>query len=113
MCPKPLQLSLNLERLLERGGFDAFAEDRCRAFCADGRARPSVPPGVYFRMLLVGYMVTNCATAPEVQEPIKHPARFPWHEITKVQHYWLDVNAMTQPFEIRDDAAPYRGRDTP
>ena len=38
------------------------------------------------------YVVTNCATAPELQEPIKDPARFPWHEVTKVQHYWLDVN---------------------
>ncbi|WP_428102559.1 hypothetical protein [Candidatus Rariloculus sp.] len=59
------------------------------------------------------YVVTNCASAPELQEPIKDPARFPWHEVTKVQHYWLDVNAMTQPMEIRDDAASYRGRDKP
>ena len=59
------------------------------------------------------YVVTNCASAPELQEPIKDPARFPWHEVTKVQHYWLDVNAMTQPMEIREDAAPYRAEDTP
>ena len=45
-----------LERMLEAGGFDAFAEDACREFCADRRGRPSVPPGVYFRMLLVGYL---------------------------------------------------------
>ena len=43
------------------------------------------------------YVVTNCASSPELREPIKDPARFPWHEVTKVQHYWLDVNAMTQP----------------
>ncbi len=59
------------------------------------------------------YVVTNCASAPELQEPIKDSARFPWHEVTKVQHYWLDVNAMTQPMDIRDNAAPDRGKETP
>ncbi|MCY3788284.1 MAG: DUF3883 domain-containing protein, partial [Gemmatimonadetes bacterium] len=43
------------------------------------------------------YVVTHCADAPELREPIRDPARFPWHEVTKVQHYWLDVNAMTLP----------------
>ena len=45
-----------LERLLHAEGFDAFAEETCRAFCAPARGRPSIPPGVYFRMLLVGYI---------------------------------------------------------
>ena len=49
------------------------------------------------------YVVTNCASAPELQEPIKNPARFPWHEVTKVQHYWLDVKTMTRPMETRED----------
>ena len=59
------------------------------------------------------YVVTNCATAPELQEPIKDPARFPWHEVTKVQHYWLNVNAMTKPMEVREDDVPYRGKERP
>ena len=45
-----------LERLLHAEGFDAYAEGTCRAFYAPTRGRPSIPPGVYFRMLLVGYM---------------------------------------------------------
>ena len=45
-----------LERLLQAGGFDAFAEETCREFYAPRRGRPSIPPGVYFRMLLVGYL---------------------------------------------------------
>ena len=49
------------------------------------------------------YVVTNCASAPELQEPIRNPARFPWREVTKVQHYWLDVGAMTKPMETRED----------
>ncbi len=46
-----------LESLLVAAGFDRFAEDLCRRFYTNKtkRGRPSVPPGVYFRMLLIGY----------------------------------------------------------
>ena len=40
---------------LEKAGFDAFVEARCARFYADGIGRPSLRPGRYFRMLLVGY----------------------------------------------------------
>ena len=53
------------------------------------------------------YVVTNCAVEPLLQEPIKDPARFPWHEVSKVQHYWLGVDAMTKPMEIREERADY------
>jgi transposase len=43
-----------LNRVLKEEGFDAFVERRCRKFYKEG-GRPSIPPGVYFRMLLVGY----------------------------------------------------------
>ena len=49
------------------------------------------------------YVVTHCASSPELQEPIRDPARFPWHEVTKVQHYWLEVNAMTKPMQVREN----------
>ena len=45
-----------LDRLLRENGFDGFAEEACREFYAGNRGRPGVPPGVYFRMLLVGYL---------------------------------------------------------
>ena len=51
----------------------------------------------------------SCATDPELQEPIKDPARFLWHEVTKVQHYWLDVNAVKQPMDIEEDIPYSRG----
>ncbi len=41
-------------KLLCRNGFDAFVEDLREQFCADGKGRPGIPPGVYFRMLTVG-----------------------------------------------------------
>src|SRR5579862_1311310 len=44
-----------LNQLLEESHFDEFVEGRCRRFYAEKRGRPSVPPGMYFRLLLVGY----------------------------------------------------------
>ena len=55
------------------------------------------------------YVVTNCDTEPALQEPIRDPARFAWHEVTKVAHYYLSVNAMTQPMQVREDGPPYGG----
>jgi transposase len=46
-----------LNRLLDEAGFDRWIEARC-APCyeqTEKRGQPSLPPGVYFRMLLVGY----------------------------------------------------------
>ncbi len=48
------------------------------------------------------YIVTNCASVPQMQEPVKDPARHPWHEVTKVQHYYLSVDAMTRPMRLRE-----------
>ena len=45
------------------------------------------------------YVVTDCRRTPVLQEPIPDPARFPWREVTKVQHYYLTVDAMTGPTE--------------
>jgi hypothetical protein len=56
------------------------------------------------------YVVTGCGTAPEIQEPIRNPGRFPWHEVTKVQHYWLEVDVMTRPMDLRQNKAPYGGQ---
>ena len=41
--------------LLDREKFDEFAEAECAQFYADGNGRPSLPPGTYFRLLLIGY----------------------------------------------------------
>jgi hypothetical protein len=46
--------------------------------------------------------------------PIKDPARFDWHEVTKVAHDYLSVDALTQPdlpagrqVQVREDSPPY------
>ncbi len=44
-----------LNRLLAEHGFDEFVEEQCRSFYAERMGRPSLPPGMYFRLLLIGY----------------------------------------------------------
>jgi transposase len=44
-----------LNHLLDEAGFDRHVEGICQPHYAEGVGRESIPPGVYFRMLLVGY----------------------------------------------------------
>jgi transposase len=44
-----------LNTILDEAGFDRFAEEQCRPFYAPVMGRPSLPPGRYFRLLLLGY----------------------------------------------------------
>jgi transposase len=44
-----------LNDLLRTADFDRFVERACQPFYAERMGRPSLPPGVYFRLLLVGY----------------------------------------------------------
>ena len=44
-----------VNQLLSERGFDAFVEGLCSKFYHESLGRPSIPPGVYFRMLLIGY----------------------------------------------------------
>jgi transposase len=44
-----------LEEFLSQHNFDDFVEKRCKRFYARKMGRPSLPPGVYFRALLMGY----------------------------------------------------------
>ena len=44
-----------LPAVLIASALDEFAERRCASMYAPRRGRSSLPPGRYFRMLLVGY----------------------------------------------------------
>ncbi|MFB3111678.1 MAG: transposase [Gemmatimonadales bacterium] len=66
-----------LNRLLDDAGFDEKVESLCKPLYVEGRGRPSIPPGVYFRMLLVGYfegidsqrgIAWRCADSRSLQE---------------------------------------------
>lgn len=67
-----------LNRLLAEANFDRWAEERCRPYYVDSpRGQPSLPPGVYFRMLFVGYyegigsqrgIAWRCADSQSIRE---------------------------------------------
>ena len=44
-----------LNKLLAEAGFDEWLEALCAPYYSADRGRESIPPGVYFRMILVGY----------------------------------------------------------
>ena len=44
-----------LNKLLTEAGFDGFIEKLCQPYYHNWLGRPGIPPGVYFRMLVVGY----------------------------------------------------------
>src|SRR5271166_2640168 len=44
-----------LNELLAKHDFDRFVEGKCQRFYAATMGRPGLAPGIYFRLLLVGY----------------------------------------------------------
>jgi len=44
-----------LNRILEQTGFDEYVEQLCESFYAPTMGRPSLAPGMYFRLLMLGY----------------------------------------------------------
>jgi hypothetical protein len=45
-----------------------------------------------------------------LQKPIKDPAKLEWHEVNKVSHHWLEVDAETQPMQVREEERAYGDR---
>jgi hypothetical protein len=51
-----------------------------------------------------------CSITGQDEEPLaEYPnhARYPWQEVSKVKHYWLEVSAMKRPMTMREDGATY------
>jgi transposase len=44
-----------LNEVLREEQFDRYVEERCAEYYAEALGRPGIPPGVYIRMLVVGY----------------------------------------------------------
>ena len=44
-----------LNETLEHANLDGYVEGLCQRFYADDVGRPGLPPGRYFRLLLIGY----------------------------------------------------------
>jgi hypothetical protein len=58
-----------LNELLREHGFDDFVEAQCAGFYAETMGRPGLPPGAYFRLLLIGYFegIDASAASPGAQ----------------------------------------------
>src|SRR6476661_7540718 len=95
-----------LQAELTAAGFDSFVEELCTAHYAARRGRPSLPPGRYFRMLLVGYfegidsergLEWRCADSLSLREFLRPGEREPVPD-----HSWLSRTRARLPLEVHD-----------
>ena len=95
-----------LQAVLVEAGFDGFAEGECAPYYASKRGRPSLPPGRYFRMHLVGYfegidsergLEWRCADSLSLREFLRlgTTERVP-------DHSWLSKTRSRLPLEVHE-----------
>jgi len=96
-----------LQAVLRAAGFDPFVEDLCKPYYSSSRrGRRSLPPGRYFRMLLVGYfeglhsergIEWRCADSLSLRE-------FLLLELREAvpDHSWLSKTRSRLPLEAHD-----------
>ncbi len=93
-----------LQSVLIEGGFDDFVEATCRCYYAARTGAPSVPPGRYFRMHLVGYfegidsergLEWRCSDSLSLREFLRLESR------DRVpDHSWLSKTRTRLPHEV-------------
>ena len=95
-----------LQAELTKAGFNGFVEDLSAPLYAARRGRPSLPPGRYFRMLLVGYfegidsergLEWRCADSLSLREFLRLGDREPVPD-----HSWLNRTRSRLPLELHD-----------
>jgi transposase len=95
-----------LQAVLVEAGFDGFAEARCAPYYARKRGRPSLPPGRYFRMHLIGYfegigsergLEWRCADSLSLREFLRLGSTEPVPD-----HSWLSKTRSRLPLEVHE-----------
>jgi transposase len=95
-----------LQAVLIAADFDRFVERQCASTYAPRRGRPSLPPGRYFRMLLVGYfegidsergLEWRCADSLSLREFLRLGERE-----SVPDHSWLSRTRSRLPLEVHD-----------
>src|SRR3954471_20137102 len=95
-----------LQEVLLGAGFDGFVEEACRAYYAKTMGAPSLPPGRYFRMHMVGYfegidsergIEWRCSDSFSLREFLRLEAtdRVP-------DHSWLSKTRGRLPHEVHE-----------
>ena len=95
-----------LQAVLLEAGFDGFAEARCAPYYARKRGRPSLPPGRYFRLHLIGYfegidsergLEWRCADSLSLREFLRLGTTEPVPD-----HSWLSKTRSRLPLEVHE-----------
>jgi transposase len=95
-----------LQEVLVGAGFDRFAEKECAPHYASQRGRPSIPPGRYFRMHLVGYfegidsergLEWRCSDSLSLREFLRLGTTEPVPD-----HSWLSKTRSRLPLEVHE-----------
>jgi transposase len=95
-----------LQTILIEAGFDRFAETQCARHYAGKQGRPSLPPGRYFRMHLVGYfegidsergLEWRCADSLSLREFLRLGTTDPVPD-----HSWLSKTRARLPLEVHE-----------
>jgi transposase len=95
-----------LQAVLLEAGFDRFTEGECAPYYASRRGRPSLPPGRYFRMHLVGYfegidsergLEWRCADSLSLREFLRLGTTEPVPD-----HSWLSRKRSRLPLEVHE-----------
>jgi transposase len=95
-----------LQAVLLEAGFDRFTEGECAPYYASRRGRPSLPPGRYFRMHLVGYfegidsergLEWRCADSLSLREFLRLGTTEPVPD-----HSWLSRTRSRLPLEVHE-----------
>jgi transposase len=97
-----------LQAVLVEAGFDRFAEKECGPYYAGRQGRPSIPPGRYFRMHLVGYfegidsergLEWRCSDSLSLREFLRLGTTEPVPD-----HSWLSKTRSRLPLEVHEAA---------
>lgn len=99
-----------LNALLSAADFDRWVEGRCASYYSRHTGRPGIPPGVYFRMLMVGYLegldsergiAWRCADSLSLREFLGYDLtqRTPDHSTLSVIRSRMDVEVHQEIFE--------------
>jgi transposase len=100
-----------LNALLAEAGFERWVEELCAPYYADGVGRPSIPPGVYFRMIFIGYfegiasqrgIAWRCSDSRSLQEFLGIPVseRTPEHSSLSRVHGRLPAAVHDEVFRF-------------
>jgi len=98
-----------LNAILAEAGFDRFVEAICARFYAQRSGRPGIPSGVYFRMLMIGYLegldsergiAWRCADSLTLREFLGYELtqRTPDHSTLSVIRHRLDMETHQEVF---------------